>query len=165
MNRLRIPTLALATFTGLAMTLFAPAQQKPPPPALPPATECLPDASCKKVAVPVIENAKRTCIRYDCKEEDYCPTKCVHTSIWSRFCGSCCGKDGCGQGGSDPGHQCGHPRTRKVLIKEIVTEEVPTPKCKVERVSEPCPPAQTAPVVPAPGEPIAPPVDSRPPKP
>jgi hypothetical protein len=89
------------------------------------------------VAVPAIEKVKHTCIRYDVKEEDYCTTKCVHSPIFSIFCRSCCGKSDCCHDETEPCHQCGHPYTRRVLIKEIVTEEVPTPRCKVERVPVP----------------------------
>jgi hypothetical protein len=136
-----LPGMTLMTLVCLGMA--APAQDQP---AAPPvqdapvnvilhgpscaAEACPPCASCKKVAHPTVEPVKHTCVNYDVKEEDYCHTRWVRTPILSRLCNSCCGKCDC----PDECHDCGTPRTRKVLLKEIVTEEVPTAKCRVERV-------------------------------
>ena len=73
---------------------------------------------------------KHQCVSYDCKEEDFAYTCGAHFPILSKFCRNCCG---CG-GGADDCNKCGTPRTRKVLIKVIVTEDVPSPKCRVDRV-------------------------------
>src|SRR5262249_38135733 len=40
----------------------------------------------------------------------------------------CC--DGC------PCGRCGHPRTKRILMKKIITEEKPTTKCVVEEIVE-----------------------------
>jgi hypothetical protein len=98
---------------------------------------------CTKVVCPTIEPVKHTRYCYDVKIEDYCRTRCAHTPILSIFCHDRCGKcaENCGE--ADPCHKCGKPRTRKVLIKEFVTEEVPTPRCRVQCTTEPCVPAPT----------------------
>ncbi len=115
--------------------------------------------TCKKTVSPTIENVKHICVNYDVKEEDYAYTRGVCTPILSRFCRDHCGNCGCQD--SEPCHNCGKARTRKVLIKEFVTEEVPTAKCRVDRVSEPChacpTPANPEDMVLHPGEVLNPP--------
>jgi hypothetical protein len=120
MNRLYL-SLALAAWLGAASLVRA--QDAP--------CEC----PCgKKVVSPTVEPVKHTRYCYDCKEEDYAYTHWVPTPILSIFCHDHCGKcDSCTE--PDACHKCGHARTRKVLIKEIVTEDVPTAKCRVDRAA------------------------------
>jgi len=164
MKRLLTPfVLTVLAWLG---TLPAPAQDKAPAPIVAPPSSGAPNDStpCKKVACPTMENVKHTCVRYDVKEEDYCATKCAHISIFTRLCQCCCGKGAPGANEAEPCHKCGQPRTRKVLIKEFVTEEVPTPKCRVDRVGESCPAVHPAlvPAIPAGTKPPAAPVEQIP---
>jgi hypothetical protein len=153
MKSLLMPGLVLAGVLGTVPLLGA--QDKavdPPPPAAPGNPGPGPveySPSCgwfRKLVHPCVVNEPRTCIRYDVEERDYCPTKCAHTPIPSKFCdGHHCGKHG-GHDEEPPCAKCGHPCTRKVLIKEFITEDVPTRKCEVERV--PCPKSCPAPTGP-----------------
>lgn len=149
-----------ATVLALAILVVAPrvnAQEKivaplPPPPAPAPVasaacpevvSECAPPCGpCKRVVSPTVENVKHVRYCYDVKEEDYAYTWGAHIPLLTSKC-----RDHCGQCGScaeepDTCHKCGCPHTRKVLIKIIVTEQIPTPKCRVDRVPEcnPCAP-------------------------
>jgi hypothetical protein len=92
------------------------------------------------VAVSTIEKVKHTRICYECKEVEYCQTRCAHTPILSTRChehGHCAGSCGCPPEAPSPECiRCGCVRTRKVLIKKFITEEVPVPACKVEHVPD-----------------------------
>lgn len=131
----------MTALCGLALPTMTRAQEEsaaPLAPVAPPLDAGAAGAtapSCgpyKLVACPAVENKKHTRYCYDCKEEDYCYTKWAHIPILTYFCHDHCGTCGCADDG-EPCHKCGHPRTRKVLIKCFVTEEVPTPKCNVTR--------------------------------
>jgi hypothetical protein len=137
MKRWLTHTAALAALAWLGLVPLVRAQEKPRAQAPPPAPECCSSCGpCEKVAHPTIEKVPHTRYCYDVKEEHYCYPKGVHSPILTIFCHDHCGKcEGC-QDQADPCHNCGQPRTRKVLIKEFVTEEIPTPKCQVERVGE-----------------------------
>jgi hypothetical protein len=115
----------------------------PAPPVVSAPVETLPDCCpCQKEVHAVVETVPHTRICYDCKDEDYAYTKHAHTPILTIFCHDHCGKCECNE--TEPCHDCGHARTRKVLIKIIVTEPVAAPKCKVERVPI-CPTCPSAP--------------------
>jgi hypothetical protein len=135
MNSLVIRVAALGMLAVLSTAPLAPAQDTAAPCA--PFSPSPADATHKTVC-PVVGNVKHTRYCYDVKEEDYAYTKWVHSPILSIFCHDHCGKCGGCPDETEPCHNCGHAHTRKVLIKEFVPEEVPTPKCKVERVAEPC---------------------------
>src|SRR5262245_19401053 len=75
---------------------------------------------CKKVCRVVPDVKKETRNVYECRCEDFCLKRCPCCLCKG---GSC---DGCA------GVRCGHPRTKHVLMKKIVTEERPTTKCVVE---------------------------------
>src|SRR5262249_50078942 len=103
----------------------------------PPVPECsAPCGPCQKVASPTVENVRHTRYCYDVKEEHYSYPRWVHSPILTIFCHDHCAKCSGDQNEAEPCHNCGQPRTRKVLIKTFVTEDIPTAKCKVERVNE-----------------------------
>ena len=81
-----------------------------------------------KVCVPEPTVRKTDKVIYDEKCVDYCLPRCSLASI---FGGGGCG---CGDGGC---LNCGHPRTRHVLIKKYVHEECPDVKCEVQE-APPC---------------------------
>jgi hypothetical protein len=93
-------------------------------------------ANIKKVCRLVPEIKKTTTFCYDCKCEDFClpgPHKCCG---WKCVPNTCCGI-GCGTH-KEPIEgkpcNCGHVRTRKVLVKIPVVKETKVWVCKVERV-------------------------------
>jgi hypothetical protein len=124
-------------------------------PACCPAPDCAQEC-VKKCCVPTWEMKKHTHVNYGCKKVDFCVPKC---------CGGHCGHkhDGCDacDGCHEPGHACGKPRCRNVLIKKFVTEERHHAQCAVvhEPVCNPCcPPACAAghvPLMPPAAEPGA----------
>jgi hypothetical protein len=123
--------VASVLLAALAPLSAAPPADAPAPTAECPAPVCV--AEVQKVAVPAVVTKKHTKVCYDCKEEDYTTTRCLRTPILSTKChpGTC----GCAAGEAEVGCvKCGPVRTRKVLIKKIITEEVPVPGCKVESV-------------------------------
>jgi hypothetical protein len=90
---------------------------------------CCPDG-CGKICVRVPDVLKTPRTIYDCKCEDYCAPRCSLRALLGGLCG--CG-DTC----------CGPVRTRKILLKKVVTDECPTTKCVVQQV--PCEGACAAP--------------------
>ena len=130
-----MPTTTLAAGVLLAALAPQPTASPADTPAACPAPACA--AEAQKVAVPGVVTQKHTRVCYDCKEEEYTTTRCLRTPIPSAKChGPGCG--GCAAAG--PGAacvKCGPVRTRKVLIKKIITEEVAVPGCKVEAVPAP----------------------------
>ena len=111
------------------------------PPPGPPGAVGLPGCAppcVHKVCVPEPTVKKTDKAIYDEKCVDYCLPKCSLASIFS---GHGCG---CGEGGC---LNCGHPRTRHVLIKRWVHEECPDTKCEVEE--QPVCPAAAPPPCPA----------------
>jgi hypothetical protein len=81
----------------------------------------------KKICVPVVEKKKITKTIYDCKSEDFCLPKCLHSYFRKHKCGeSCCA-------------ECEPPRKRNLLLKKIITTECDHIKCVP--VNEPCEPA------------------------
>jgi len=79
----------------------------------------------KKVcrAVPDVQKIRKTV--YAVKEEDFCVPKNPGLHLH--------GKKGCDE---LPCPECEHPRTRRILVKKEVVEEVHTVKCVVENVVE-----------------------------
>ena|SRR5947209_800004 len=119
---------------------------------------CPPEGPC--IAVPTVEMKKHTRICYDCKQVEYCRTWCAHIPLLTEACHGCGHHKGCGCAAAPCPEctRCGHVRTRKVLIKRIITEEVPVPACKVEHVAPTCPGVPPCgPVIPPQGVAPAPP--------
>ena len=119
-------TLLCAALTSLAWAAVAPPPPPPAPPPPPPGAVAPPDCASPcvhKVCVPVPTVTKTDKVLYDEKCVDYCLPRC---SLYSILSGHGCG---CGDGGCV---NCGHPRTRHVLIKRWVHEECPDTKCEVE---------------------------------
>jgi hypothetical protein len=113
-----------------------------------------------KVCVPEPTIKKHPHTVFGVKCVDYCLKKCPP---FASLRGGCC-NDGCGAACGD----CGKPRTKKVLLKKVITCDEPDYKCRVEERPVSCQPACTngcrtgrcaAPcttvVVPAPGTPPA----------
>jgi len=96
---------------------------------------------CKKVCVPAPDTKKVTHNCYRCKCEDVCLPKCGCPFHCHHECGDCCHDAPCAK--------CGHPHTRHILLKKIVTEECPRTKCVVQTVVEqvPCKPCHKAPCI------------------
>ena len=114
-----------AALTGLAWAADAPPPAGPPAPAvvLPPAAPVECAAPCvHKVCVPEPTTVVKDKVIYDDRCVDYCLPKCSLLSILKGGCG--CGAGGCAD--------CGHPRSRRVLIKKVVQEECPDVKCVVQ---------------------------------
>jgi hypothetical protein len=147
------PTLAAGLLLA-AFALPARAADDPAPSAAAPAqaapageTQATAGPPCPPqghpVAVATVEKKQHTRVCYDCKEEEYCRTRCLHTPILSTRCHEhwpCAGGCGCPPEVPSPECiRCGCVRTRKVLIKKFITEEVPVPACKVEHVSDTVP--------------------------
>jgi hypothetical protein len=84
-----------------------------------------------KVCKPVPDKKKTTKVVYECKEEWYCLPKCPCPLHIGKH--DCC--DSCGN------HclTCEKPRCRRILVKKIITEEVPTTKCVVENGTQTVP--------------------------
>jgi len=101
--------------------------------------EC-PPSSCfmtivRKVIQPSTETVKHTRICYDCKEYDYAKTRCAKTPIFTRECPDC--EKHPPQ--AYPSPDCvkfGPIKTRRVLIKKIIPEDVVKPKAEVQCVTE-----------------------------
>lgn len=92
----------------------------------------------KKVCRQVPDVKKVTKWVYDCKTEDFCIKQCSGLlGKGGSGCSSGC-STGCDSG--CPNGTCSGPYQRTLLIKRLVTTEVPTTKCIVEEVVErvPC---------------------------
>src|SRR5262245_54868808 len=87
------------------------------------------DAPCptaNKGCVPVPDKIKKTTVLYACKEKDYCLPKCSHSH--GCFLAGLFGHGGCNDCNACPADcgplgNCGHPRTKNVLLKKSVTTE------------------------------------------
>src|SRR4051794_4105001 len=129
MRKLRLIAGLLLALLGATAALPSPGADDPPPatagpaPAAPAAASpgpapppCPPEGPA--VAIPTVAKKKHTRICYECKEEDYCRTRCVPTPILTSEChghGTGCG---CPAEAPPPEcNKCGPVRTRKVLIK------------------------------------------------
>ena len=133
MRRLLTAALVLAAF-GLCSTATTRAQEKIAAPAASghvAHTEAC-DAHClHKVCIAVPDKKKISKTVYSCTEKDVCLPKCVHGGSerinrghgCNDHCASNCPEQGCAA--------CGRPRTVRVLMKKVVTEECPTTKCEV----------------------------------
>ncbi|MCI0380568.1 MAG: hypothetical protein L0215_23520 [Gemmataceae bacterium] len=75
-----------------------------------------------KVCVPVPDKIKKTTVVYGCVVKDFCLPKCALGGLF----GGCCSHNGC------PTGECEHVRSKRVLLKKVVTEECPSFKCVVE---------------------------------
>lgn len=92
---------------------------------------------CHKITHVVSKPIEHERVCYSYKEVDRCVTCGAHTPILSNRC-PC--NDRCPAECSDPNCvKCGKPRMARVLIKTIIIEEVPRPRCEVERVVESVP--------------------------
>jgi hypothetical protein len=106
---------------------------------------------CKKVCrvVPDVKKTPRNC--YSCKCEDFCVLKCS-CPLCRHCCQSCQPCSPCDGGCDAPGYcpRCGRPHVRHLLLKKIVNDECPQPKCVVERVAvlAPCKPCRCTPCLP-----------------
>jgi hypothetical protein len=81
--------------------------------------------------VPVDSVKKITHVEYEVKDVEYCQKKCPGFHLFQ-------GKPDCPS--SDPCPTCGHVRHKRVLMKRIVTEEIPTTECVPAVVPKtPCP--------------------------
>lgn len=146
--RLCIHPMLLATLIGVPASALAGNPGCPPPgpapcPAPCPAVECY-EAKCAKVCVPKEEKKKVSVPYYECKCEDFCLPKCRFSFSFPKMkkgCPKCCEPScpapaECKAGGCA---ECEKPRTRKVLIKKLKSEEVDVVTCKVEERVEMCP--------------------------
>jgi hypothetical protein len=96
-------------------------------------------AVVQKLVQPSTEKVKHTRICYDYKDIDYARTYAGKTPIHTRECPDCENQPPHGGQGDD----CvtfGKVRTRRVLMKRIITEEVTKPKAEIIRVGKPCSP-------------------------
>jgi hypothetical protein len=127
MNKLLLALLC-GGFVGTAGAEETPAAQAPAA-ALAglPAGAALPceggscPAGTRKVCVPEATTKKTTKTVYDCRCEDFClPGFHLH-GLFHATAGDAC--PACEAG------KCGHPLTRKVLVKKTCTEECDTYKC------------------------------------
>jgi hypothetical protein len=133
LSRWAVGCLALV---GSSLAAQEPAGKKASEPIPPPRTSGPVDASCPapcastyKACVAVPGVTVKTKVVFGCREVDYCLPRCG-------LFGGC--RDAC------PTENCEyHARTKRVLLKKVVTEECTSTKCVVqERVRENCPPHQ-----------------------
>lgn len=75
---------------------------------------------CGKVCVRVPDVQKTPRTIYDCKCEEYCAPRCSLRALLGGLCGH------------PPDSCCGSVRTRKILLKKVVTDECLTTKCVVQ---------------------------------
>jgi hypothetical protein len=113
---------ALCVFTIVATALVRPAQASDKSgPALSGAV-AYGEADCVcKVCVPEPAKTKTVKTVYDVKCVDYCLPKCPHFGWLKGDCGEC-------------GTTCDKPRTRRVLVKKLITEEHDTIKCVPKQI-------------------------------
>jgi hypothetical protein len=102
----------------------------------------------KTICVPEPATKIKVSVQYCSICEKICYPKC---SLFGAKCGC---DSGCGQ----PGHDCGHPYTKRVLVKKFVEEELPrnkcvavtVPACEANHCAQPCMQAVVAPAAPMP---------------